>query len=29
VKSLTDIFVISLRIKTGSQKGHKQLFWEP
>ena len=26
VKSLTDIFVISLRIKTVSQRGHKQLF---
>jgi hypothetical protein len=25
VKSLTDIFVISLRIKTGRQRGHKQL----
>jgi hypothetical protein len=25
VKSLADIFVISLRIKTGSQRGHKQL----
>src|SRR5258705_6303787 len=25
VKSLTDVFVISLRIKTGSQRGHKQL----
>ncbi|TKS58538.1 MAG: hypothetical protein EWM73_03481 [Nitrospira sp.] len=24
VKSLADIFVISLRIKTGSQRGHKQ-----
>jgi hypothetical protein len=26
VKSLADILVISLRIKTGSQRGHKQLI---
>jgi hypothetical protein len=26
VNFLTDIFVISLRIKTGRQKGHKQLI---
>jgi hypothetical protein len=29
VKSLTDIFVISLRLQTGSQRGHKQLLLTP
>ena len=29
VKSLADIFVISLRIKTGRQRGDKQLLMDP